>query len=72
MGPRKPSRVRSFPFAAYLGIVVNASPHGLTGAALGLLGAALYNPLWASSVRTSGDFAIARIGLLSGSHAGRK
>ena len=89
-----------FTFAAYLGAVVKPSPHGLAGAALGLiaiflpgmlilmgtlpfwdtfrkrtdaqaimrgvnaavvglLGAALYNPLWTSSVRTPGDFGIA-------------
>jgi chromate transporter len=89
-----------FTFAAYLGAVVKPSPHGLAGAALGLiaiflpgmlilmgtlpfwdtfrkrtdaqaimrgvnaavvglLGAALYNPLWTSSVRTPWDFGIA-------------
>jgi chromate transporter len=29
-----------------------------------LLGAALYNPLWTSSVKTSADFAIALIGFV--------
>jgi chromate transporter len=94
-----------FTFAAYLGAVVSPSPHGLTGAALGLiaiflpgmlilmgtlpfwetlrmrpgaqammrgvnaavvglLGAALYNPVWTSSVKTSGDFAIALVGFV--------
>jgi chromate transporter len=89
-----------FTFAAYLGAVVRVSPHGVAGAALGiiaiflpgilvllgalpfwdllrgragaqalmrginaavvgLLGAALYNPLWTSSVKSSGDVAIA-------------
>ena len=89
-----------FTFAAYLGAVVRPSPHGLTGAALGLLaiflpgvliligalpfwdtfrrragaqavmrgvnaavvgllGAALYSPIWTSSVRTPGDFGLA-------------
>jgi chromate transporter len=89
-----------FTFAAYLGAVVKPSPHGLAGAALGLiaiflpgmliligtlpfwdtfrkrtdaqaimrgvnaavvglLGAALYNPLWTSSVKSPGDFGIA-------------
>jgi chromate transporter len=88
-----------FTFAAYLGAVVTPSPHGLAGAALGLiaiflpgmlilvgtlpfwdsfrtrpeaqammrginagvvglLGAALYSPVWTSSVRTPGDFAV--------------
>lgn len=91
-----------FTFAAYLGAVVRAWPHGVAGAALGLvgiflpgmliligtlpfwetfrkragaqammrgvnaavvglLGAALYNPVWTSSVRTPGDFGIALI-----------
>jgi chromate transporter len=89
-----------FTFAAYLGAVANASPHGVPGAALGLfgiflpgililigtlpfwdalrtfagaqammrgvnasvvglLGAALYNPVWTSSVNTPRDFGIA-------------
>ena len=94
-----------FTFAAYLGAVVGPSPHGLTGAVLGLigiflpgvliligtlpfwetfrkragaqavmrgvnaavvgvLGAALYNPVWTSSVKTSGDFGIALVGFV--------
>jgi chromate transporter len=94
-----------FTFAAYIGAVVRASPHGLTGAALGLigiflpgvlilmgtlpfwetfrkragaqavmrgvnaavvglLGAALYNPVWTSSVKTPGDFGIALVGFV--------
>jgi putative chromate ion transporter len=94
-----------FTFAAYLGTVVNASPHGLAGAALGLvgiflpgvliligtlpfwdafrkradsqammrgvnaavvglLGAALYNPVWTTSVKAPGDFAIALVGFV--------
>jgi chromate transporter len=94
-----------FTFAAYLGTVVAPPPHGVTGAALGLLGiflpgvlilvgtlpfwdtfrsragaqaamrginasvvgllgAALYNPVWTTSVRTSGDFAVALVGFL--------
>ena len=94
-----------FTFAAYLGAVVTPSPHGLTGAMLGLigiflpgllilmgtlpfwdtfrkragaqavmcgvnaavvglLGAALYNPVWTSSVKTPGDFAIALVGFV--------
>jgi chromate transporter len=92
-----------FTFAAYLGMVVSPLPHGLAGAALGLvaiflpgmliligclpfwdrfrtrpeaqaimrginaavvglLGAALYNPVWTSSVRTPRDFGIALVG----------
>ena len=94
-----------FSFAAYLGAVVHPSPHGLAGAALGLLaiflpgilivigalpfwnslrqragaqavmrgvnaavvgllGAALYNPIWTSSVRTAADLGIALIGFI--------
>jgi chromate transporter len=83
-----------FTFAAYLGAVVRLSPHGVTGAALGLiaiflpgililfgtgaqaimrgvnaavvglLGAALYNPLWTSSVKSSADFSVVLIGFV--------
>ena len=94
-----------FTFAAYLGAVVRLSPHGVTGAArgliaiflpgililfgtlpfwelfrqrtgaqaimrgvnaavVGLLGAALYNPLWTSSVKSSADFSVVLIGFV--------
>jgi chromate transporter len=94
-----------FTFAAYLGAVANPSPHGVAGAALGLigiflpgilvllgtlpfwdalrqktgaqammrgvnaavvglLGAALYNPVWTSSVQAPGDFAVALVGFV--------
>jgi chromate transporter len=94
-----------FTFSAYLGAVVSPAPHGLPGAALGLigiflpgilvllgalpfwdgfrkleraqaimrgvnaavvglLGAALYNPVWISSVGAPGDFAIALLGFV--------
>jgi chromate transporter len=94
-----------FSFGAYLGAVVNVSPHGLAGAALGLIAlflpgmlillgtlpfwetfrqrtlaqaamrgvnaavvgllvAALYNPVWTSSVQTPGDFAVALLGFV--------
>ena len=94
-----------FTFAAYLGAVARPPPHGLAGAALGLigiflpgllilmgalpfwdtfrkrasaqavmrgvnaavvglLGAALYSPVWTSSVKTPGDFAIALVGFV--------
>ncbi len=94
-----------FTFAAYLGTVVRPSPHGLAGAALGLvglflpgmlillgalpfwesfrrrgsaqaamrgvnaavvglLGAALYDPVWTSSVHGRGDFAVALLGFV--------
>jgi chromate transporter len=92
-----------FTFSAYLGAVVSPNPHGIFGAALGLigiflpgmlillgtlpfwdsfrkregaqaamrgvnaavvglLGAALYNPLWVTSVKTPGDFGLALVG----------
>ena len=94
-----------FTFAAYLGTVVTAQPHGLAGAALGLvgiflpgilvllgalpfwdsfrkragaqammrgvnaavvglLGAALYNPVWTTTIRTPRDFGIALVGFI--------
>jgi chromate transporter len=31
---------------------------------VGLLGAALYNPIWTSSVRTPGDFGLALVGFV--------
>ncbi len=37
---------------------------GVNAAVVGLLGAALYNPVWTSSVNTSGDFGIALIGFV--------
>jgi chromate transporter len=94
-----------FTFAAYLGAVAGPSPHGVMGAALGLigiflpgmliligtlpfwetfrsrggaqaamrginaavvgiLGGALYDPLWTSSVKTTGDFGVVLIGFV--------
>lgn len=94
-----------FTFAAYLGAVVGRSPHGVAGAAfgligiflpgllillgvlpfwdgfrkrtsaqaimrgvnaavVGLLGAALYNPVWTTSVKTPADFGIAVLGFV--------
>jgi len=94
-----------FTFAAYLGTVVTPSPHGVLGAALGLvgiflpgvlillgtlpfwdkfrkrpdaqaimrgvnaavvglLGAALYKPVWTTSVNAPGDFGVALIGFV--------
>ena len=37
---------------------------GINAAVVGLLGAALYNPLWISSVKSSGDFALALVGFV--------
>jgi chromate transporter len=94
-----------FSFAAYLGVVITPEPHGLAGAALGLigmflpgmlvllgalpfwnsfrkragaqammrgvnaavvgiLGAALYNPLWTSTIHAPADFGIALVGFV--------
>jgi chromate transporter len=94
-----------FTFAAYLGAIATVSPHGLAGAALGLvaiflpgllilvgtlpfwdalrqrswalamlrgvnaavvglLAAALYNPVWTSSVRTPADFGVVLVGFV--------
>ena len=94
-----------FTFAAYLGTVVSVSPHGISGAVLGviaiflpgmlvlvgilpfwetfrkradaqaimrgvnaavvgLLGAALYSPVWTGSIRSPGDFGIALVGFV--------
>jgi chromate transporter len=94
-----------FTFGAYLGTVVKVSPHGIAGAALGLvsifapgllilvgtlpfwesfrrradaqaimrgvnaavvglLGAALYDPVWTSSVHSPADFAVGLLGFV--------
>jgi chromate transporter len=37
---------------------------GINAAVVGLLGAALYNPLWISSVKSTGDFAVALVGFV--------
>jgi chromate transporter len=37
---------------------------GVNAAVVGLLGAALYNPLWSHAVKTSGDFAVALTGFV--------
>jgi chromate transporter len=41
-----------------------AAMRGINAAVVGILGAALYDPVWTSSVKTSGDFAIALIGFV--------
>jgi len=38
-----------------------AAMHGVNAAVVGLLGAALYDPVWTSAVRTRGDFALALV-----------
>ena len=37
---------------------------GVNAAVVGLLGAALYNPIWTSAVKTPGDFALALVGFV--------
>ncbi len=41
-----------------------AMMHGVNAAVVGLLGAALYNPVWTSSVKTPGDFGVALVGFV--------
>ena len=41
-----------------------AMMRGVNAAVVGLLGAALYNPVWTTSVKTTGDFAIAMAGFV--------
>jgi len=41
-----------------------AMMRGVNAAVVGLLGAALYNPVWTSSVREPGDFALALVGFV--------
>jgi chromate transporter len=41
-----------------------AAMRGVNAAVVGLLGAALYNPVWTSSVKAPGDFAIALVGFV--------
>jgi chromate transporter len=41
-----------------------ATMRGVNAAVVGLLGAALYNPVWTSSVHAPGDFAIALVGFV--------
>jgi chromate transporter len=41
-----------------------AAMRGVNAAVVGLLGAALYNPVWTTSVKTPGDFGIALVGFV--------
>ena len=50
----------------FWGLLRNRAPaqaamHGVNAAVVGLLGAALYDPVWTSAVRTHGDFALALV-----------
>jgi chromate transporter len=46
------------------GANAQAAMRGINAAVVGLLGAALYNPVWTSSVSTSGDFGVALVGFV--------
>jgi chromate transporter len=41
-----------------------AAMRGINAAVVGLLGAALYNPVWTSSISTPGDLSLALIGFV--------
>ena len=41
-----------------------AAMRGVNAAVVGLLGAALYNPVWTTSVKTPGDFGVALVGFV--------
>ena len=45
-------------------VTAQAAMRGVNAAVVGLLGAALYNPLWTSSVKTPGDFGLALVGFV--------
>ena len=45
-------------------IEAQAMMRGVNAAVVGLLAAALYDPVWTSSVRTRGDFAVAAVGFV--------
>jgi chromate transporter len=51
----------TLPFWAAFRVQPNAQAimHGVNAGVVGLLGAALYNPLWTTSVKTGGDFGLA-------------
>jgi chromate transporter len=45
-------------------VVAQAAMRGVNAAVVGLLGAALYNPLWTTSVKSPGDFGLALVGFV--------
>jgi chromate transporter len=45
-------------------VIAQAAMRGVNAAVVGLLGAALYNPIWTSSVQQPGDFAVALVGFV--------
>ena len=42
-----------------------ATMRGINASVVGLLAAALYNPLWTTSIKSSADFAVALVGFVS-------
>jgi chromate transporter len=44
--------------------MAQAAMRGVNAAVVGLLGAALYNPVWTSAVKTPGDFGLALVGFV--------
>ena len=45
-------------------VSAQAIMRGINAAVVGVLGAALYNPLWIGSIKTSGDVAVALVGFV--------
>ncbi len=45
-------------------VAARAALRGINAAVVGLLGAALYNPVWTSSIKTPGDLGVALIGFV--------
>ena len=65
-GPTSRPRVARLPFWETFRKRVGAQSvmRRVNAAVVGLLGAALYNPIWTSSVKTPGDFGIALVGFV--------
>jgi chromate transporter len=45
-------------------VLAQAAMRGINAAVVGVLGAALYNPVWTSAVRAPGDLALALVGFV--------
>jgi chromate transporter len=58
--PHYRGRLGSLPARA----MAQAAMRGVNAAVVGLLGAALYNPVWTSAVKTAGDFWLALVGFV--------
>jgi chromate transporter len=52
--------------------VAQAVMRGVNAAVVGLLGAALYSPVWTTSVKSPGDFGIALVGFVLRPYGGRR